>query len=81
MARALGPRPEGCGRCGPTGEPAVQTPLPAGEGRAARGSGTGRFARHYKAFQRSDGITLCFDSCRSLLGNGSIEERSTMGYK
>ena len=41
---------------------------PPRRGRA--GSGAGRFARRYRAFQRSDGITLCFDSCRSTLGNG-----------
>ena len=76
VAPALGPCPERCDECSPTGELAVQTPLPAGEGRAP-GPG-GLLITHYKAFQRSDGITLCFDSCRSTLGNGP-DRRKTGG--
>ena len=45
VARVLEPRPEGCGECSPTGEPAMQTPSPPRRGRAGSKGALGREAR------------------------------------
>ena len=71
VARALEPRPEGCGECSPTGEPAMQTPSPPLRGRAGSKGALGREARSSlpRHFRGATGL-LCFDSCRSTLGKG-----------
>ena len=71
VARALGPRPEGCSECSPTGEPAVQIPSPPRRGRAgSKGApGPGGLLVTTRHFRGATGL-LCFDSCRSTLGKG-----------
>ena len=72
VAPALGPCPEGCGACGPTGEPAVRTRLRAGEGRAPGPGGLLVTTGHFRG---ATGSLCVLIAVAALWGMDRIEER------
>ena len=77
VAPALGPCPERCGECSPTGELAVQTPLPAGEGRAPGPGGLLVTTRHFRG---ATGSLCVLIAVAARWGMDRIEER-LVGYR
>ena len=77
VARALGPRPEGCSECSPTGEPAVQIPSPPRRGRAgSKGSpGPGGLLVTTRHFRGATGLLCVLIAVAALWGMDRIEER------